>query len=62
MITWAWSFLTSKVVEAVKGKKHHISAHTLTQLSAHPSMPVLLTKDLKRNEISYDFQPPYLEF
>ena len=29
VITWAWSFLTSEVVEAVRGQKHHISAHTL---------------------------------
>jgi hypothetical protein len=29
VITWAWSFLTSQVVEAVWGQKHHISAHTL---------------------------------
>ena len=26
---WAWSFLTSVFVEAVRGQKHHISAHTL---------------------------------
>ena len=29
VITWAWSFLTSEVVEADRGKKHHISAHIL---------------------------------
>ena len=29
VITWAWSFLTSEVVEAVRGQKHHISTHTL---------------------------------
>ena len=29
VITWALSFLTSEVVEAVRGQKHHISAHTL---------------------------------
>ena len=29
MITWAWSILTSEVVEAVRGQKHHISVHTL---------------------------------
>ena len=27
--TWTSSFLTSEVVEAVRGQKHHISAHTL---------------------------------
>ena len=51
--------LTSEVVEAVRGQKHHISAHTLaTQCSVHPTAPVLLTKDSIRNEISYEFQPP----
>ena len=29
MITWGWSFLTSEVVEADRGQKHHISARTL---------------------------------
>ena len=58
VITLAWSFLTTEVVEADGGHKHHISAHTLTQHLVHPSVPVLLTKDLPRNEISYDFQPP----
>jgi hypothetical protein len=29
VITWAWSLLTSEVVEAVRGQKHHISVHTL---------------------------------
>ena len=29
VITWAWSFLTSEVVETVRGQKHHISTHTL---------------------------------
>ena len=28
VITWAWAFLTSEVVEAVRGQKHHNSAHT----------------------------------
>ena len=31
----------------------------LTQRSLHASAPVLFTKDLRRNEISYDFQPPF---
>ena len=52
-------------VEAVRGQKHHISAHTLafgepgtlTQCSVHPSAPVLLN-----NIICYDSQPPYLGF
>ena len=51
--------MTSEVVEAVRGQKHHISTHT--QRSVHPTVPVLPTKDSK-NETSYDFQPPYLEF
>ena len=29
VVTWAWSFLTSEVMEAVRGKKHYIWAHTL---------------------------------
>ena len=60
VITWAWSFLTSEVLEAVRGQKHHLGAHfgTLTQRSVHLTAPVLLTKD-SRNEISYDFQPPF---
>ena len=44
-------------VEAVRGQKHHISPHT--QCSVHPKVPVLLTKDSIRNEISYNFQPPF---
>ena len=51
--------LTFEVVEAVKGQKHHISVHTLTQHSVHPTAPLLLTKDSPRNEISYDLQPPF---
>ena len=42
--------------------KHHLSdAHfgTLTQCLVYPTAPVLLTKDSIRNEISYDFQPPF---
>ena len=57
VITWAGSFLTSEVVEAVRGQKY-ISTHALIQRSVHPTAPVLLTKDLIGNEISYDFQPP----
>ena len=62
VITWACIFLTSDVVEADRGQKHHISVHnlgTLTQRSVHPSVPVLFTKDLPSNEISYDFQPSF---
>jgi hypothetical protein len=50
--------LTSEVVEADRGQKHHCIG-TLNQHLAYPSAPVLLTKDLPRNEISYDFQPPF---
>ena len=62
VITLAWSFLTSEIVEAVRGQKHHISAHTLallTQRSVHPTVPLLLTKDSPRNEINYDSQLPF---
>ena len=60
-ITWAWSFLTSEVVEADRGQISYFSAHfgTLTQRSVHHLVPVLLTKYLPRNEISYDSQPPF---
>ena len=45
VITWAWSFLTTQVVEAVKHQKHLISAHSLALYhSVHPTAPVLLTK------------------
>ena len=50
VITRAQLFLTSEVVEAVRGHKHH----TLTQPLVHPSAPVLLTKYSPRNLISYD--------
>ena len=40
-------------------KTSYLSAHfgTLTFCSFHPSVPVLLTKDLPKNEISNAFQP-----
>ena len=44
VITWAWSFLISEFVEAVRGQKHHITTQTLAQRSDHPTAPVLLTK------------------
>ena len=46
VITYACSFLTSEVVEAVRGQKH-ISAHTLafSKCLVHPTAPVLLTKN-----------------
>ena len=64
LITWAWSFLNSEVVEAVRCQMSYLGAHfgTLTQQSVYPIVPVLLTKDSPRNEISYDFHLPYLEF
>ena len=43
VITWAWKFLTSEVLEAVRGQKHHIFKHTFG--SVHRIAPVLLTKD-----------------
>ena len=60
---WLWRLLEAKNVIG--------SAHfgTSTQRSVHPTVPVLLTKRNKKqskcspiNEISYSFQPPYLEF
>ena len=33
VIAWTWSFLTSEVVAAVKGQKHHILMHTLASRS-----------------------------
>jgi hypothetical protein len=52
VITWAWSFLTFEVVEAVRGQ------NILSQCTIWPA-PVLLIKDSIRNEIIYDFQPPF---
>ena len=49
--TWAWSFLTYDVVEAVWGQKYF---GTLTQRLVHPSAPLLLTKDLSKYFISFD--------
>ena len=47
VITWAKSFLTSKVVEAVIRQKHHIYINShfgiLTQHLIHPTVPFLLT-------------------
>ena len=54
-------FLPLRLWRLIKAK-NIISRHTFgtfTQLLIHPSGPVLLTKDLPRNEISYDFQPPF---
>ena len=47
----------------LEAKNSYLGAHfgTLTQHSAHPTTPVLLTKDSPKNEISYDSQPPYLK-
>ena len=45
-------------------KTSYLGAHfgALTQRLVHPWVPVLFTKDLPRNEISNEFQSPYLEF
>ena len=42
-------------------KTSYLGEHfgTQTQGSVHPTVPVLLTKCLSRNEISYAFQPPF---
>ena len=51
-VTWTLFFLTSNVMEAVRGQ-NTISLHTLWhQYSLHPSVPLLLTKDSSRHEIS----------
>ena len=44
LITWAWSFLNSEVVEAVRCQKRTAHFGTLTQRSVHPTVPVLPTK------------------
>ena len=42
-------------------KTLYLGAHfgSLIQCSVHPTVPVLLTKDSPRNEITYIFQPPF---
>ena len=55
VITWALSFLTSEVLEAVRGQKHLLGAHFGNNRFI-PQCQFCLLK------ISYDFQPPYLEF
>ena len=47
VITWAWSFMNSEVVEAVKGQKYHISVHT---------------KKWDQLWFLASIQPPYLKF
>ena len=42
-VTWAWLFLTSMVMKAVRGQK------TLIQCSAQSTVPVLLTNEIKSN-------------
>jgi hypothetical protein len=60
---WVWRLLEAKNVIA--------SAYfgTFTQCLVHPTVPVLLTKRIKKqfkrspiNEIIHSFQPPHLEF
>ena len=66
VITWAWSFLTYEVVEAVllETKTLYLGTHfgTLTQSSIHASVPVLLTQDSPRNEVSNDFNSASIFF
>ena len=61
VVIWAWSFLTSEVMEAVRGQKHYILAHTLALITNVRFIPQRQFC-LPRNEISNNFQPPYLEF
>ena len=51
VVTWAWLFLTSMVMKAVRGQKRYSERtlwHTLTQCSVHPTVPVLLTRRNKK--------------
>ena len=66
VITWAWSFLTSEVVEAVRGQKRHFLAHTLALLLNTRFIPQcqfyqIFTKKWDQLWPSASFQPSYLE-
>ena len=54
-------FLPQRLWRLLEAQTSYLDTHfgTLTQNSVHPTVPVLLTKD-SRNEISYNFQPPYI--
>ena len=53
--------IISEVVEAFRGQKtlYLIGAHFGIPCLVHPIVPVHLTKDSIRNEINYDFLPPF---
>ena len=57
VITWAWSFLISEVVEAVRGQKHHIFSSSCSASSAYQRF-----KKWDQLWLSASIQPPYLEF
>ena len=50
-----------KIAKKGRTKVTYKGTFVCIQTLTHSTAPVLLTKD-SRNEISYDFQPPYLEF
>ena len=57
VVTWAWLFLTFKVMKPVRGKKYYILVHTMAHNS--PNASVLFTKYSPRNDIIYWFQPVF---
>ena len=61
---YAMKSLLANLFSNSRPKTSYLGVHfgTLTQRLVHPSAPVVLTKDLPRNEISYDFQSSYLEY
>ena len=64
VIPWAWSFLTCKVVEAVRGQKHHILAHTLALGSSQSASSAYqrFTKKWDQIWLSASIQLQKLEF
>ena len=48
VVIWAWLFLTSTVMEAVRGQKCYRELTLFAQRSVHPIVPVLLTKINKK--------------
>ena len=58
---YAMKSLLANLFSNSRPKTSYLGVHfgTLTQRLVHPSAPVVLTKDLPRNEISYDFQSQF---
>ena len=61
VITWTWLFLSSNVVEVLKGQKHHISAHTFSSSHSTSSAYQRFTKQWDQLWLSASIQPPYLK-